>query len=507
MSDQTVHAALRSPAQLVVIEAPAGCGKTHHGAEYARDVASTTHPGRPLILTHTHAACSVFAERTKGTRTRVDIRTIDSVIGQIAGAYHSGLGLPSDTAAWLRQHAERGHQELAFKVARLLKVRPMIAASLARRHPVVICDEHQDSSGDQHALIMALLQQGARVRVLADPMQKIFRQKPLDGSSPPCDWDALTGRAQAFDRLDHPHRWDKGCASLGQWTLQARQLLKTNGRIDLRGGLPPSVRVHYAENRAQRNLHYELARQDRKAIDEFEGQQASLLVLTRYNDTALSLRAFFNRRIPLWEGYTRPGLNRLVDAVNAAQGDRASLAAAVVAFMADVGKGFSPSAFGNALEQEVRDGCVRSRSGKPAMIQQLARYLVEDPSHHGIARMLQHLSELKACSHAFEEVEVDCYSEFRDAIRLGAFETPDAGLEEIIHRRTYSRPKPPPRAISIIYTAKGLECDSVIVMPCDKKTLPDTPDARCLLYVALSRAKDHVLLVVSRDNPSPLFVI
>jgi len=102
---------------------------------------------------------------------------------------------------------------------------------------------------------------------------------------------------------------------------------------------------------------------------------------------------------------------------------------------------------------------------------------------------------------------MDCYSEFRDAIRLGAFETPDAGLEEIIHRRTYSRPKPPPRAISIIYTAKGLECDSVIVMPCDKKTLPDTPDARCLLYVALSRAKKHVLLVVSRDNASPLFVI
>ena len=71
VSDETVHAALRSGAPLVVIEAPAGCGKTHQGAEYAREVATERSPGRPLILTHTHAACSVFAARTKGTCTPV----------------------------------------------------------------------------------------------------------------------------------------------------------------------------------------------------------------------------------------------------------------------------------------------------------------------------------------------------------------------------------------------------------------------------------------------------
>src|SRR5581483_12178783 len=61
VSDDSVHAALRSDAKLVVVEAPAGCGKTHQGADYARDVAATSNH-RPLILTHTHAACSVFAE-------------------------------------------------------------------------------------------------------------------------------------------------------------------------------------------------------------------------------------------------------------------------------------------------------------------------------------------------------------------------------------------------------------------------------------------------------------
>ena len=506
MSDESVRTALRSEAQLVVIEAPAGCGKTHQGADYAREVADTDLTWRPLILTHTHAACSVFAERTKGTRARVDIRTIDSIIGQIAAAYHAGLGLPPDTAAWLRRQGETGHQELALKVARLLSRYPMIAAALARRHPVVICDEHQDSSGDQHAAVMALFEQGARLRVFADPMQKIFRAKTLDGSCPPCDWDALGTGAHAFEKLDCPHRWDKGCPQLGQWTLQARELLKTNGRIDLRGRLPLSVSIVYAENKAETTFDYRLDPANRKPVDLFQRAQDSLLILTRYNETARSLRAFFGRSIPLWEGYTRPGLDKLVEAVNTGSGNPPALAAAVVTFMGDVGKGFSPSAFGNAFEREVRDGCVKARTGKPALIQELARLLVDDPTHRGIAKMLQRLSELKECESAFAQVELDSYKEFRDAIRLGTFETADTGLAEITHRRTYSRPRPPDRTISSIHKAKGLECETVIVMPCDKKTFPDKDDARCLLYVALSRARSRLMLVVSRDNPSPLFI-
>ena len=44
-------------------------------------------PDRLLILTHTHAACSVFADRTRGSGQRVEIRTIDSLIMHIATAY------------------------------------------------------------------------------------------------------------------------------------------------------------------------------------------------------------------------------------------------------------------------------------------------------------------------------------------------------------------------------------------------------------------------------------
>lgn len=499
MSDASVRAALRSDAPLVVVEAPAGCGKTHQGAEYARDIAMAGGSSRLLILTHTHAACSVFADRTKEVGSRVEIRTIDSVIAQIASAYHAGLDLPADTATWIRQR-DGGYAEIALKVAALLKRYPMIAASVAQRHPFIICDEHQDSSGDQHMIVMTLLNQGARLRVFADPMQTIYQSAGL--SAP---WDELTRQAHVFERLDTPYRWATGCPELGRWTLKARNELSGGGKLDLRNGLPPSVVIIFAENQAHKDLEYQLSVQDRKLLDVFEQNNSSLLILTRHNQTARSFRAFFNRRIPLWEGHIRSGLEKLVDSLLGSHGNRADLAAAVVTFMGAIGKGFSPSAFGDTFQQEVREGCTGKRRGKPAMIQELARFLVVEPDHHGVAKMLRRLSELKNTDADFANIEMDCHREFWEAIRLGGFDSIEAGLTEITNRRTYSRPKPPQKAISTIHKAKGLECDSVIVMPCDARTFPDKHDARCLLYVALSRAKSQLLLVISRTNPSSLF--
>ena len=78
MSDQAVAKLLRSREPLVIVEAAAGCGKTYQGAAYAQDLVGSLGEGRLLILTHTHAACSVFAERTKKAGSRVDIKTIDA---------------------------------------------------------------------------------------------------------------------------------------------------------------------------------------------------------------------------------------------------------------------------------------------------------------------------------------------------------------------------------------------------------------------------------------------
>jgi hypothetical protein len=140
MSDASVRAALRSDERLVVIEAPAGCGRTHQGADYVLDIAGVGQ-GRVLILTHTHAACSVFAERTRRIGSRVEIRTIDGLIGQVAGAYHLGLGLPADTATWARRNKD-GYAHLAAMVSAFMECQPMIAAALARRYPMTTIQRH-----------------------------------------------------------------------------------------------------------------------------------------------------------------------------------------------------------------------------------------------------------------------------------------------------------------------------------------------------------------------------
>lgn len=502
MSDTSVHHALRSDAKLVVVEAPGGCGKTYQGAAYARDVADNIHPGRLLILTHTHAACSVFHSRTRDLGSHVEIRTIDSLVSELTDAYHQGLGLLPDTAAWARRK-KNGYDKLAVKAAALMRRFPGIPAAMARRYPIIICDEHQDSTSDRHAIAMSLHQHGSRLRLFADPMQQVFeRGLPGDGTMP-LDWNGLTSAADAFERLDFPHRWANGCPQLGAWILDARERLKNGGPVDLRSGVPPSVVLVRAENVAQRNLEYRPHPNCRSPIDKFEKSSSSLLILSRYGDATQSIRSAFSRRIPLWEGHVRPALEEYVDALTAAGADRNAVATAVTKFVQATTTGFTTTDYVKTFLEDVADGCTRKRSGARAAIQGLARLIVDEPSHVGAAKALSQIAN----DRAFDSVQLDRYREYHEAARLGQFECPQMGILEIARHRSYTRPHPPLKAISTIHKAKGLECPDVIVMPCDAKSFPDKPLARCLLYVAISRASHRLMLVIPPSNPSPLLSV
>lgn len=502
MSDASVHHALRSDAKLVVVEAPGGCGKTYQGAVYARDVADNIHPGRLLILTHTHAACSVFHSRTRDLGSHVEIRTIDSLVSELTDAYHQGLGLLPDTAAWARREKD-GYDKLAVKAAALMRRFPGIAAAMARRYPIIICDEHQDSTSDRHAIAMSLLQHGSRLRLFADPMQQVFeRGLPGDGTQP-LDWNGLTIAADAFERLDFPHRWKDGCPQLGAWILEARERLKNGGTVDLRGGVPPSVVLVWAENDAQKNLEYRPHPRCRSPIDQFEKSSSSLLILSRYGDATQSIRSAFSRRIPLWEGHVRPALEEYVDALTGAGADRNAVATAITRFVQATAMGFTTTDYVKTFLEDVADGCARKRSGARTAIQQLARLIVNEPSHVGAAKVLTQIAN----DGAFGSVQLDRYREYHEAARLGQFECPQLGFQEIARHRSYTRPSPPSKAISTIHKAKGLERPDVIVMPCDAKSFPDKPLARCLLYVAISRASHRLMLVIPPSNPSLLLSV
>ncbi|AHF89861.1 ATP-dependent DNA helicase [Opitutaceae bacterium TAV5] len=504
MSEKSAADALRSDACLVVVEAPAGCGKTYQAATFAGACAAGLRPGRMLILTHTHAACDVIAKRLSGTQD-AEIRTIDSLIVEIGTAYHRAIDLPADVSAWARQ-SDDGYDQVAQRVDQLVGRAPQIAAALVRRYPVVLCDEHQDSSAHQHGLVMKLRDAGARLRIFGDPMQSIYGKKD-EFTAAQAQWKALCAEAQAAERLDVGRRWEKAAPQLGEWIQHAREMLRADRPIDLRGKLPAGLTVFRADNYASGYGNYRLDGKERVPIDKFLDPEGALLVLAPQNRTVGCLRGVFNRRLPIWEGHTRGALDVLVRTVTAHAGKPAEVAAAVLAFLDRVAVGFSASAFGNPFAEEVRTGASKPRRGKPAFIQELARMVLADPTHNGVATMLHRVEELAAEEAAFSGIKIDHQREYREAIQLGGFPDMAQGHAELTRRRSAMRPAPPRKAISTVHKAKGLECDRVLVLPCDKAHFADKPQHRCLLYVALSRPVRQLALVLPTHEVSPLFVI
>ncbi len=502
MSDASVAEALRSDARLVVVEAPGGCGKTHQGASYACDFAPAMGSSRLLILTHTNAACDVFASRTRGHSRCVEIRTIDGLIAEIAAAYRAPLALPDDVGAWARREPQ-GYDRLAQKVARLLTIHPAIARCMAWRYPIVICDEHQDASADQHAIVMSLYHAGSRVRLFADPMQMIFNGTQAAHAAAEQRWVDLKAAADRFEELDQPHRWANIQPALGTWIMAARAALRDGGQVDLTTNLPPGLTVHVAENMSPQRTGFRVAANVSQPIYARANAQ-SLLVLTGQNDRVIALRGFFNRRLPVWEGHVREGLSSLAAHCAANRGNAEALARGTLAFMQHVATGFSPTAFGNRFVQEAQQGCAKPCNGKPQHLQAAARHIVETPDHRGVARALDHLRGLIADEAAFAEVRLHHHREFTEAIQLGRFDNADDGFAEIARRRTHSRPQLPAKAISTIHKAKGLEFDNVMLLPCDADNFSNTKASRNRLYVAISRATRALMLVVSRERPSPL---
>jgi UvrD-like helicase family protein/AAA domain-containing protein len=507
MSDDSVRAALRSNARIVLIEAPAGCGKTYQGADYARDASARVGNGMVLVLTHTHAACDVFAAQTHGVG-RIDIRTIDSLVCHIAGAYHLALGLPRDASAWAREMGGNGYEVLSGKVASLLRLSPYIAEALAKRYPIIVCDEHQDSGVGQHAVTMALHKAGAFLRVFGDTMQRIYHKGDNgDSERASQQWCDLRTMASAFDKLETPHRWRDGAVPLGDWLLEARESLSRGGQVDLRRRLPAGLTIVVAENLAPNYGAYRLGPEDRRPIGRTIGSFPSLLILSGRTKTVAALRSCFARRLPIWEGHTRDGLAHLVANLRSINGDAPAVSLAMIRFVQCVATGFSPSAYSDVFHAEVEGGCISKRSGKPQRLQELAGIILTEPNHRGVAKILRRLNTLIACDSAFKQIKVDHKQEFWDAVTLGEFDNADAGFAEITRRRTHARPSPASQAISTIHKAKGMECDNVLVIPCDASHFPDSNAARCLLYVAMSRAKQTLTLVVSRRAPSPLIMI
>lgn len=507
MSDISVAEALRSNVRRVVVDAPAGTGKTYQAASYARHAASELRKGqRVLILAHTHAACDVFASRTADLGGRLKIGTIDSLVAVVAKVYHQALDLPVDVHAWSIDRGADCYAELAERVRLLLERSPGVAGALAERHPLVICDEHQDASRDQHGIVEALERAGARLRFFGDPMQAIF-STGVEREAQHLQWRQLIDAADAFERLDTAHRWSDGSPGLGAWVLQQRESLQAGGQVDLRGRLPQGLQLLRADNQAPRYGGFQLDAASRRPIDALVRSSPNLLILTPQTATAFGLNAFFGWRVPIWEGRTRDALSNLLASCRRDTGNPVALGIAMCTFLEAVGKGFSPTGYGTRLLQELETGCVRPSRGKPAEIQSIARLILQSPNHVGVGAALERIHHLMQTSTNFRDIRIDLRWEFAEARQIHANAEISTVLARLTHQRDARGNELPVRAISTIHKSKGLETRGAVLVPCGANNLTANEKNRCLLYVALSRAREQLALVVPQTNPSSLFAL
>lgn len=504
MSDASVAEALRSNASRIVIEAPAGTGKTFQAASYARHAAIELHKGQKvLVLAHTHAACSVFSSRTADLSGRLQIGTIDSLVAAIAKVYHRALDLPADVHTWTIERGPDSYSELARRVRLLLDRSPGVSGAVVERHPVVICDEHQDASSDQHGIVEALARAGARVRFFGDPMQAIFTVGQ-EREQQQRRWRELIAASDANEPLDTAHRWADGSPALGAWVLEQRERLRAGDAVDLRGGLPRGLHVFRADNQSPRFGGYQLNADERRPINSLVRHSPNLLVLTPHNAIVLALNAFLGWRIPIWEGHTRDALSNLLATCRRSVGDPVALGRGICAFLESVGKGFSATAYGNRLVQELETRCARPSRGKPAEIQSIARLILQEPNHVGVGAAINQIDHLMRTSQNFGDIRIDLRREFAEARQIQTHADIGTVLARQAHQRGTRHAEMPPKVISTVHKSKGLETQSAILLPCDANSLANNEKNRCLLYVALSRACESLALVVPRANRSQL---
>lgn len=502
MTDAEVEQLLQSEHPIVVIEAPAGCGKTYQAANYAAYAAANLDTGQVLVLTHTHAACSVVAERTQLIKDKVQIQTLDSLINQIASAYRITLALPDNVAEWARHN---GYEALAEKAARLMQANPMLCRHIAKRYPIIICDEHQDSNEHQDKIVRAIGNQGAFLRVFGDPMQIIVggRNQHRIAQETLMRWNDLRTNSEC-GALETPHRWQETSPELGIWIQEARASLREKGFVDLTGHRPANLRVEIAENISRSPRSYVLGPQNSRGLSAAISSGQTALYIAGKTSTVEHIRSYFGRQFPIWEGHTRQALEGFIDLVSSGSKVEDKVTG-YIHFLSKTLTGFAPSRYGKRLAAEVGSPSANPKGAIPPELNRMAMMIRSDPSHVGFAQATQHLRTL--ITHravGFDTIHVDYPMELSDLVRLQTFDDAKQGYAELSQRRSRAYPKPPSRAASTIHKSKGLEAENVVVFACDADHFENTPTKANLLYVALSRPTHSLTLVLSQKNPSPL---
>jgi len=100
-----------------------------------------------------------------------------------------------------------------------------------------------------------------------------------------------------------------------------------------------------------------------------------------------------------------------------------------------VAVGFTRSTHGARLLKRDPGRLPDEHDRETSQDQAIARRIVDEPSHRGVAAALELISDLaERKTVGFDSISIDRRVEYRDGIRLGQFASPDEGFAEIARK-------------------------------------------------------------------------
>lgn len=470
---------------VLAVEAAAGAGKTHLGCELAVTMANSIPPWQSvLILSHTNAARDVFTQRIGVRPPKVSLRTLDSFVLELLSPYALLLGLPDPLRPPPRPPGD-WFTKARMQCLAVLRKKPDLARAIACRFPIIIADEHQDASIHQHEILLELVRAGARLRLLGDALQAILTFDPnIPG------WTRLIGDTPTFV-LSGLWRWHAN-PELGRWLESARGSLIRGVPISLRD-LPDCVNVIRAAGPPRTTWHQHP--DVRRAIANLE-QEEGVVVVVRSNFDGSQLAADLDLRLLVYEGANPPQIDQLIEAVVGAEGDGESVLDALIDFAGGVGT-LVPGLAGD-LKECCKAGGWHQRPEVSAVVQ----HICADPVVTGCIAALREMYHHRVAL-GWNVSRAASVAALRQLPKVGLS---SENIRELIYqaRRTTDDDVAPPRCVSTIHKVKGREFKHVVIPFLDSRTFAQRAADRHLLYVALSRAMETLILVVPESSPSPL---
>jgi DNA helicase-2/ATP-dependent DNA helicase PcrA len=489
---ESIQQRLAGDENVVLVEAPAGHGKTWLAVALTEQVRTQLQRGqRVLLLSHTNAAREEVRRRFGGAaNTRV--QTIDSLACDIVSVYASRLGVPHPLRPGAVHLGHPSFEKIRSLACDLLRDAPDVARGLAWRYPVIIVDEHQDSTYKQHELVWRIFRiGGVRLRLFADPLQAIF-----SFAGDLVKWSELLCVAPSAT-LSHGYRWD-GQPDLRDFLSAARSSLLAREPVDL-GDLPPCVQLHHWSGRApgpgQRG-HSPACLQLLRSLS----RPVSSAYLVRNRQNAYGLAVRLGGLIKLYEaGDVQEPLD-VLERAETAEGDAPALAQLLAETLSSWGTGIQKDLREQLARACHAEGIELGRRKRLAPLAEVCAPLFSEPSVGGFISAFRHAVTSRK--------ELGWMPVRRDATFLMLSIPPqseDPILALSAMAQAHRSRTGPLQKVMTVHKSKGREFHTVLLPYLASTCFPADEEGTRLAYVGLSRAQSQLHLLAPSQGASELF--